>query len=312
LYSVDGGDKYSISSATGLSGTEYGILVGFGFSLVYVISGLFMGKQADKANRRNIIFYGLIIWNAATCLMGMAGGFTTLLLSRILLGFGQSFSGPASYSMIADYFPVDRRGTANGIYSFGVYVGGGLSSLSIVMAEEEGWRQTCFIVAIVGFAVSIAVILTVKEPPRAASPDSQTAGEDKDEEFTMQESTKALLKNPMVVTIFVAGSVRYEVVLFGFFDDEIKFIIIISQVHGWLHCCWIPPHLLLHRLLLIYHPVLHPKRLCGGCWRSPLLLFGGTHCGQLGAIWSEDRQTVCLCYRLRPPPPLHPHHALDL
>lgn len=64
-----------------------------------------MGRAADLYNRRSIIFYGLVIWNLATVFLGMSNNFVQLLLSRILLGIGESFSMPASYSLIADYFP---------------------------------------------------------------------------------------------------------------------------------------------------------------------------------------------------------------
>lgn len=72
-----------------------------------VVCGLFMGRAADLYNRKNIVFYGVVIWNLATVWMGLANTFAQLLMSRIVLGIGESFSMPASYSLIADYFPAD-------------------------------------------------------------------------------------------------------------------------------------------------------------------------------------------------------------
>lgn len=69
--------------------------------------GLFMGRAADKYNRKLIIFYGLVIWNLATICLGLSNNYVQLLLSRILLGIGEAFSMPASYSLIADYFPTE-------------------------------------------------------------------------------------------------------------------------------------------------------------------------------------------------------------
>lgn len=66
-----------------------------------------MGRAADLYNRKLIVFYGLVIWNLATIGMGLSNNFWQLLLSRIFLGIGQSFSMPASYSLIADYFPAE-------------------------------------------------------------------------------------------------------------------------------------------------------------------------------------------------------------
>lgn len=43
---------------------------------------------------------------------------------------------PAAYTMISDLFPASARGTANSIYSGGVYLGGALASLSLLLNGE--------------------------------------------------------------------------------------------------------------------------------------------------------------------------------
>ncbi len=106
------------------------------------------------------------MWNLATVGMGLSSGFAGILASRIIMGIGQSTTLPASYSLIADYFEESIRGRANGIFSIGVYLGGGLSSLSITFAETIGWRATCIIVAGIGLAITILVIISVREPDR--------------------------------------------------------------------------------------------------------------------------------------------------
>lgn len=55
---------------------------------------------------------------------------------------------------------------ANGVFAFGVYVGGGLSSLSIAMAKSVGWRASAYIVASYGFCLALLTRLTVREPQR--------------------------------------------------------------------------------------------------------------------------------------------------
>jgi MFS family permease len=51
---------------------------------------------------------------------------------------GEAFSNPASYSMIPDLFPPEKRPTANGIFASAVYIGGGMASLSEAIAEDIG------------------------------------------------------------------------------------------------------------------------------------------------------------------------------
>ncbi|CAN0495478.1 unnamed protein product, partial [Scytosiphon promiscuus] len=57
---------------------------------------------------------------------------------------------------------------ANGIFVVGFYVGEGLSSLSIAIAESIGWRQTAYSVATSGFLLALLLCFTVKEPTRAS------------------------------------------------------------------------------------------------------------------------------------------------
>lgn len=52
------------------------------------------------------------------------------------------------------------------MFAFGVYVGGGLSSLSIALAEVVGWRGSAYTVAGYGLLLSLLVRFSVREPPR--------------------------------------------------------------------------------------------------------------------------------------------------
>ncbi|CAN0506464.1 unnamed protein product, partial [Laminaria digitata] len=125
-----------------------------------------MGRAADVYSRKLIVFYGLVIWNLATLCLGLSNNYVQLLLSRILMGIGQSFFPSASFSMIADYFPAESLAQANGVYIAGIYVGEGLSSLSIAIAEGIGWRGSAYLVATFGFLLALLVSFTVKEPAR--------------------------------------------------------------------------------------------------------------------------------------------------
>ena len=62
-----------------------------------------------------------------TTLSGFAHGFVQLAVARVGVGVGEASASPAAFSMLADYFPKNRRGLAMGIYSAGIYIGGGLS-----------------------------------------------------------------------------------------------------------------------------------------------------------------------------------------
>lgn len=205
LYGVSGDDPYSsLATATGISTAQYGLLVGFGFSLGYVLMGMVMGRASDLYRRVNIIGAGLIIWSGATLQMGTATNYYGLLAARVFQGLGQSFTGPASYSLIADAFPPGKRAEANGIYAFGVYVGGGLGSLSIAMAIAIGWRATCYFVGGLGFVLALILFATVGEPARQSG--TPTAPVRK---MTATAALKASVSSPLLILLMLAGSVRF-------------------------------------------------------------------------------------------------------
>lgn len=151
-----------------ITNDNYGVLVSFGFVALFSFTSLFAGRAADLFNRRNIVGAALILWSACTLGQGLGGTYTEILGARLGLGMFQAFMIPPTYSLIADYFPKDMLATANGIYSFGVYVGGGLSSLSIVLAKATGWRETTFLCAGIGAVVGVFFFVVVREPRRGA------------------------------------------------------------------------------------------------------------------------------------------------
>ena len=61
-------------------------------------------RLADRSVRKNIVAGAITFWSLMTALCGVAIGFWTLFLARTGVGVGEGCSGPASQSMIADYF----------------------------------------------------------------------------------------------------------------------------------------------------------------------------------------------------------------
>jgi len=55
-------------------------------------------------------------------------------------------------------------GSINGIFSGGIYLGGALASLSIVLDDIIGWRSTLLLIGGVGIVASILCFLIIPEP----------------------------------------------------------------------------------------------------------------------------------------------------
>ena len=74
--------------------------------------------------------------------------------ARAIQGITQAFAAPQAYGLIASMFTGEGLATANSIFATGVYVGGALASLSILMDERLGWRNTNFLAGGIGIAIA--------------------------------------------------------------------------------------------------------------------------------------------------------------
>lgn len=110
------------------------------FALPLSIFSIVMGVFSDKYPRKLILCIGCILWSLTSVATGWIDNFPIFVILRSMLGIFCAFGNPAAYSMIRDYFPPTRRGTANSIYSSGIYIGNALSSLSISIIRFYGWR----------------------------------------------------------------------------------------------------------------------------------------------------------------------------
>lgn len=117
----------------------YGLLAGVIYTIPYAGFGLIAGKLSSNADRR--LWLGIVVMLAGAT-MGASyftTSFSVLIAMRIIHGCLNSASNPLSFSLVADYFPPDKRATANSIIQAGNYIGVGVSSISILLISRFGW-----------------------------------------------------------------------------------------------------------------------------------------------------------------------------
>ena len=124
----------------GLSATEFG-LVASAFFWIYGPVQLVVGWLCDRFNVYRLMTIGLLLWAAATLLMGFVGGFLSLLVLRVMLGVGESIAFPGTSKIIAEQVPAERRGIANSAVSLGIALGPAAGTLAggLILASW-GWR----------------------------------------------------------------------------------------------------------------------------------------------------------------------------
>jgi predicted MFS family arabinose efflux permease len=148
-----------------VSDTMLGLLGGLCFALFYSVAGMPVARWADRGNRRTVITLALTLWSVMTMFCGLAQTFWQLALARVGVGVGEAGGIPPSQSLIADYFPPERRATAIAIfiggatagYVLGLGVGGNI-------AAAFGWRMSFLLAGVPGLVLALAVRLTLPEP----------------------------------------------------------------------------------------------------------------------------------------------------
>jgi MFS family permease len=172
-----------IRGELGISDTQVSLLLGTAFAVVYGIAGIPLGFLADRTSRRNLIFAGVVVWSCGTLACGFSHSFGQLFAARIVVGLGEAVLSPAAISLISDYFPPSRRGTAVGFFLSGIamgigaaiLIGGGvlhLVQLGVLagtpLAGQPAWRLVLLLIGAPGLLWSLA-ILAIKEPARQAT-----------------------------------------------------------------------------------------------------------------------------------------------
>ena len=164
-----------IKAELGVSDTAMGFLTGIAFALFYTVAGIPIARWADVWVRRSIIAMGLAVWSLMTAASGLVRNFPELVLARVGVGVGEAAGSPPAHSIIADYFPPERRATALSVYNMGInmgilfgFVAGGWIN------EFFGWRSAFFLVGLPGLALALVVRFTIREPVRGASEGATT------------------------------------------------------------------------------------------------------------------------------------------
>ncbi len=172
-----------IKAEFGVSDFQIGALHGAAFGIVYAVFALPLGWLADRAQRRLVIFAGVLIWSLATAASAFAGSFSHLFLARLMVGVGEAALVPAAYSMLSDAFPRHRLALALAIFAAAVPVGASCAIAlgGVLVAAVDGiivyvpllgavrdWHVAFLVLGLPGVFLAFLIFL-VPEPMRVRS-----------------------------------------------------------------------------------------------------------------------------------------------
>ena len=143
------------------------------FMASYMALSLVFGWLDGRGYRRWVIIgIGVTLWSIASGSSGLAAGYGVLLLTRCCVGIGEAAYGPIATAMLADLYPLAKRGKVIAVFNMAIPVGSALGFLvgGIVADAFGDWRHA-FYVTYSGLLLGLVCFL-VPEPPRpvAANP----------------------------------------------------------------------------------------------------------------------------------------------
>lgn len=129
-----------IKDGLGLTNTEMGVLLS-AFFWSYAPMQPIAGWLAQRHPLRYVLGAGVALWATSMTLSGLAGGFALLLVTRVMLGIGESTSYPSNARFLSQSVALERRGRANAWIAVGQSFGPACGSLlGGLLIARIGWR----------------------------------------------------------------------------------------------------------------------------------------------------------------------------
>lgn len=155
----------SIKAEFGLSASQAGLLASSSFLGMFVGAAT-AGLLADKFGRKPIFQVSMIFWGVGSLMCGFAHNVESLMLYRVVLGFGMGMEFPIGLSMVSEIVPARSRGKyvaiLEGFWPIGFIAAG---VFAYFMLPVIGWRGI-FIALAVPAAFVFVVRRMVPESPR--------------------------------------------------------------------------------------------------------------------------------------------------
>ena len=243
----------SLSKEFNWSNSDYANITAV-FQFIYAISMLFAGRIIDKLGTKKGYILAITVWSLGAIMhaysLPVGTAFSTFMvwigvgavpisiagfmLSRAVLGFGESGNFPAAIKAVAEYFPKKERSLATGIFNSGSNVGAILAPLTVpVIAEYYGWEFAFILVGAIGFIWIIFWYFLYEIPSEQKKLSKAEYDYIHDEESQASEKTGTLVEEKVAWFKLFGYKQTWAFVFGKFMTDGI----------WWFFLFWLPKYL---------------------------------------------------------------------
>jgi MFS family permease len=137
------------------------------FMVSYMLAAPLFGFLADRTARWLLVGVGVLLWTAASGASGLAPTFAVLFVTRCFVGIGEAAYGPVAPTVIADLYPVKKRGSKLAWFYSAIPVGSAFGYIlgGQIIDWTGNWRWAFYVVVPPGILLGLWCFL-MKDPPR--------------------------------------------------------------------------------------------------------------------------------------------------
>ncbi|XUU60815.1 MFS transporter [Erythrobacter sp. HA6-11] len=157
-----------ISKELEMTEYDYAIILNV-FTFAYAFGQSIFGKIFDWIGTRMGFVLSIVVWSAATILHAFARGLLTFAIFRALLGVAEAGNWPGATKANAEWFPIDERALAQGIFNSGAAIGGIVSApiIGLLFVWLGSWQATFIAIGALGFLWLVPWLIVYKSGPDA-------------------------------------------------------------------------------------------------------------------------------------------------
>ena len=224
------------------------------FQLIYAFSMLFAGRIIDKLGTKVGYVLAITIWSLGAIMhaysLPIGTAFSSVLvwfgmgavpvsiagfmISRAVLGFGESGNFPAAIKATAEYFPKKERSLATGIFNSGANVGAILAPLTVPwIAVNYGWESAFILVGAIGFLWIIFWYIFYEIPTKQNRLSKAELEYINHDDLVVAEKTEEIVAQKVSWTKLLSYKQTWAFILGKFLTDGI----------WWFFLFWLPKYL---------------------------------------------------------------------
>jgi sugar phosphate permease len=172
MYAITYIDRVNVSTAASvfkkdlhLTNAQVG-LVFSAFAYPYLIFQIIGGWISDRFGARLTLTVSAVIWATATLFTGIVGGLASMLVARVMLGFGEGATFPTATRAMSDWTAEGKRGFAQGITHSSARLGNALTPPLVAwLIALVTWRGSFVLLGIISLAWAAVWLWYFRDDP---------------------------------------------------------------------------------------------------------------------------------------------------